>query len=666
MTKDFPHGAPGERSRRAWLILALMAALTVAVYAPSLRGGFVFDDGYYFLDNQDVHVDSLDLGAWTRAALSQAGMNQFRALGMLSFALNYYFTGLDPFWLKATNLAIHLANGMLLFLMLRALFRLHGVCAARHSRRLPLEIGLAAALLAGAWLLLPINLTAVAYISQRLEALANLFVLLGLYLYLRQRKRVYVDGSGGGMLWLILVACAVLGLAAKETAALLPLYTACIEFALTGFRNSDRRPSRPAIAAHVVLLVLPLVAGLIWLSTWAFSGMTALRQFSTTERLLTEARVLVHYIQWTLLPNLNALTFYHDDIAVSHGLLQPPGTLFSILALAALGLVALWQRRRRPLFCLGIAWYFAGHSMTATIVPLELVFEHRNYFPSIGLLLAGASLLALEPLVRAPRVALTACAGFLMLFALTTLLRAQEWSHPLRLAYSEALKRPASSRAQYALAHTLILAARDDDSPLLQQSVTILKRDAALPNSGIASLQALIYLAARAHRPIDPGWWEAMTQKLRAHTPSQTDVDAIIFLYRCQQRGDCPRQVPELLGVFVAGLAGSQGNVNLMSAYGEFALLELHDVGLAERMYREAVTARPQVAVYRANLVEFLIATNQLAAAQGALQDLRAMNTLGALDQVISRLEARLQSARAAEATPGTPTPAAKPTQSEQ
>jgi len=571
-------------------------------------------------------------------------MNQFRALSMLSFAANYYFTGVDPYWLKATNLAIHLGNGLFLFLALRALFEL------RRAVRSEIGTGnvnpaLIAALITGAWLLLPINLTAVAYVSQRLEALANLFVLLGLWLYLRFRLRVH-DGHGAGKLWVSLVVCTLLGLAAKESAALLPLYTACVEFALTGFRERSGRYSRPAVSIHVVLLLLPFVAGMIWLSTWAFTGVTNFRQFSTLQRLYTEARVLIDYVYWTLLPNLGTLTFYHDDIAASQGLLQPPTTALAILALLAIGIVALWQRKPRPLFCLGVLWFFAGHSMTATIVPLELVFEHRNYFPSIGLLLVLASLLELEPLVRTRLVAPVAAACLLALFTFTTYLRAEEWSHPLRLAYSEALKRPDSARAQYTLAHTLIEGARDDASPLLEKSMTILRRDALRPGQGIASLQALIYLSTRMHQPVEHVWWERISDELREHAPSQTDVDALIFLYQCQKHGDCPRQTAELLDAFVAALAKSQGNVNLMEAYGEFALLELHDVPLAERMYRDVVAKRPQVAVYRANLIEFLVATSRFDEARETLDGLRAMNHLGALDTTIARLEEKLQQAR--------------------
>ena len=207
-----------QPSRAAWLLIAAMLLLTVCVYVPSLSGGYIFDDGYYFVDNLDVHVTSLDFGSVTRAALSQSGTNQFRALGMLTFALNYYFTGLDPFWVKLTNLIIHLGNGLLLFFLLRELFRLRNVVPADSTTDslASLDFDLAAAVIAGCWMVLPINLTAVAYVSQRLEAMANLFVFWGLIWYSRVRRREYESGKTGAWLLASLGICTLLGLCTKD------------------------------------------------------------------------------------------------------------------------------------------------------------------------------------------------------------------------------------------------------------------------------------------------------------------------------------------------------------------------------------------------------------------------------------------------------------------
>lgn len=634
---------PAHSLRGSQCVLAALMALTCLVYWPALHGGYLFDDVPNYVENVGIHVTTLRLGDWIKAA--QSGANPFRVLSTLSFAANYYFTGLDPFWLKLTNVGIHLLNGLLLFLLLRELFQLSIQSKPKRESNAD-RFDLVAAVVAGAWLLLPINLTGVAYVVQRMEALANVFVFLGLFWYLHIRRRQFVGDGGGWMLFTSLIVCMTLGFGAKESAVLLPLYTACAELCTTRFRNVDGKFSRPVVWTHGLLLVLPLIAGLAWISSWVFHGISSFRTFSIGERLLTESRVLVDYIQWTLLPNLNTLSFYHDDLGVSHGLLDPPTTLLANLALFLLLAIAFWQRKERPLFCLGILWFFAGHSLTATVIPLELVFEHRNYFPSMGLLLSAASLVALEPGLRLRAARVLIAVSFIAFFAFTTFLRAEEWSNPLRLAYSEALKRPDSALAQYELARTLTLAAgKDERSPLIDESIDLLQRNAYKPDSGIAALQALIFLNGRAHREIDPRWWQAIVEKLRNRTPTQADIGSVIFLFRCQQRRSCPVQKQELLDVFMAALAKSGGDVNLMSAYADFALQELGDPALAERMFREVTAARPQVPVYRENLIRFLVATRQFDAAETELARLTPLNYAGSLDSTIAELKKMLAAA---------------------
>lgn len=633
-----------SNSRRAWILLTVLMVATVCAYWPSLHGAYIFDDGTYFANNPEVQVTSLHPGDWVRAATSQCSFNLMcRPLSALTFAVNWYFTGIDPFWPKLTNVAIHLFNGLLLYLLLRQLFRFDNTIPHSNTSR-----DLIAATVAGAWLLLPINLTGVAYVSQRMEALSNLFVFLGLWWYLRARRRQFSGEGGDAMLWISIATCAGLGLTAKEDAALLPLFTACAEFALTGFRNRDDRLCKPAISVHLALLVAPMIAGLIWIAPLVFHGVSDYRNFTTAQRLLTEPRVLCDYIGWTLLPSLNSLTFYHDDLTMSQDLLSPPTTLLAIVGLLALLGIALWQRKARPLFCLGILWFFAGHSMTATIIPLELVFEHRNYFPSVGLLLAAASLIALEPGLRLPGARTSLAAGFIALFAFTTFLRAEEWSSSIRLAYSEALKRPDSQRAQYELARTLIVAAgKDEKSPLIEEASRILERNAFLPTSGITSLQALIYINSHTHRAIDSRWWQAIVEKLRAAAPSRADIAAIIFLFHCQQDGNCPMQKQEMLDTFTAGLERSNGNPSLMSAYADFALRELGDTVLAERMSREALATQPDNPTYRENLIRLLISTRQFHKIAPEMDALQKINRLGALDKDIATLEAQAAAARA-------------------
>src|SRR5215469_10833857 len=97
------------RKKYALLIAALL--LTAIVYWPGLSGAFVFDDYPNIVDNAGVQPSHANLSSLVSAALSSPSSEFSRPLASLSFAVNYLFTGLNPYWMKLTNLVIHLLNG---------------------------------------------------------------------------------------------------------------------------------------------------------------------------------------------------------------------------------------------------------------------------------------------------------------------------------------------------------------------------------------------------------------------------------------------------------------------------------------------------------------------------------------------------------------------------
>lgn len=629
---------------------AILAAMLVValVYWPGLAGSFEFDDSTFLIANAAIKVVDPGISDWIAAAMSfPSGSHQGRWLGMLSFAINHYFTGMEPFWFKLTNLGIHLLNGFLLFLALRTLFEFHAASRPSRTSERTFDCGLAAAALAALWLALPINLTGVLYISQRLESLSNTFVFLGLWWYLRARLAHWKGEKGTSGLWAALLVCTGIGVMVKESAILLPLYTACAEFALTGGRDREGRWSRPVLTLYGSLLVVPLLAGLVWLGGWIGGPRSYSRAFSIPERLLTEGRVLIHYMAWILVPNLDSLTLHHDDIAISRGLLDPPTTLASLLAIAAMLGVAIWQRARRPLFALGIFWYFGGHVLTATVIPLMLVFEHRNYFPSVGLLLAAAALLVLEgPILRRRTVVFGASCLFAF-YAFTTALRAQEWSSALQLAATDAAKRPESSAAQYEYARALLNSTLNGEKePMRRRAFEVLEPMAANLQADAVHNQLLIVTSAKLGLPIKQEWWTSLIAKLKSHPPTSTDASALIELLRCYDDRVCPPDIEHLREAFEVAASHPGGYAPFLAAYGQFALDYLHDVPLAERQYRAALEQSPSDPISRANLVVFLARVGRLEEARAQLERVREMNYLGMLDKRIDELERMLMQAK--------------------
>ncbi|MBL6751685.1 MAG: hypothetical protein ISP90_14255 [Nevskia sp.] len=608
------------RSPAAWLCAALL--LCVVLYAPGLSGSFLFDDFPNIVDNTDVQVTRLHWSDWKTAALSSPSQELRRPLAMLSLAANHYFTGLDARPMKLTNLLIHLANGVLLWRVLRELLGLWNRRRARPLAAATLEW--AAVWIAAAWLLCPINLSPVLYVVQRMESLAQAFVLGGLLAYLRGRRAMLEGRAGLAAAGAGLVGGAALGVLCKESAALLPLYAFLLEACVLRFEPAG--PDRRRLwALYAAVLLAPAAAGLAWLLPHTLTAQAyADRPFDLAQRLLTECRVLVDYAVWTLFPRPDLLGFYHDDIAVSTGWLAPPATLGCALLIAALLSAAAALRRRLGLASLGIAWYFAAHLLTATVIPLELVFEHRNYFASIGLLLAAAALfLELPGRLRLLRTAVPLLA--LAVFCACTALRAMQWSDPIRFAYAEAGEHPASPRANYELGRTLVVASDyRSDSSLIEPALQALQTAAALPGSGLLPDAALIIVAGHIHRAVQPQWWQALLGKLARHAPNEEDVSALHSLADCQHKGICPPDTAPLLQAFVTALGHGNPTARLLATYGGFAANQLGDYGLARNLLGDAVALAPASVEYRLEYISVLYLNGETDAALERLRVLAA------------------------------------------
>ncbi len=476
-----------------------------------------------------------------------------------------------------------------------------------------------------AWALAPINLTSVLYVVQRMESLCNLFVLAGLWAYLHGRERQLV--GRGGWWWIAagLFGATGLGLLAKESALLLPLYAMLLEWALLRWRCADERSARLLRGLHWTMLALGVAATLLVLPRFLAPGAWSARAFTLGQRLLTEPRVLWSYIDWTLLPNLGRLGFYYDDYRISTGLFSPLSTAFALAALIGLAIAAILLRRRVPLASLGIGWFLAAHAMTATVIPLELVFEHRNYFASIGLLLALLSVAA-ALLARPPwrRIAPALLIAWLLWLGFVTALRVQEWRDPLRLAQSLAAKQPQSPRTQYELGRTyLLLSHYDPASPFTAASRRVLERASALPDGSPLAEQALLMQSGHLRQPGDPAWWARLEAKLQQRPPGPQEIESLYSLVQCTIAGDCSFTPSHMQAALQAALRHPSPQV--LAIYANYAINVLHDRTLALSLASESVRLAPRDPKFRENLILLLAIDGQTAAARAQLGTLQGM-----------------------------------------
>ncbi len=420
-------------------------ALCVLLYLPALFGPFTFDSVVALVRNATLGADPGSLQAWLVAIDSSTAGPTGRPISMLSFAFTHAVFGHSAFIEKGVNLIIHVAIAYLLYRWLQLL--LHRAPALCLPRDMAAHCAAAAALL---WLLNPLQVSTVMYSIQRMEQLSSLFVVLGLYHYTRQRllwlerNATAEELSRTGFLVML---CAVAAVLSKEDGILLVALLAMVEWVLfQGRYGMRRRASVQWISAAICLLPALAVVGLAvwepgWLQRWG-----SWRDISSGERLLTQARVLWHYISLFYWPDVSRMTLFHDDVIQSTGWWQP---WTSSLAVAAwLGVLALcaFQFKRTPLLTFGIGMYLISHGVESTIIPLDLAYEHRNYLGNIGLALMLVTVLY-------PRVPFEFRRGALVVlllpFCLGLAWRSMLWSDELRLYESQLRHHPSSERTIY-------------------------------------------------------------------------------------------------------------------------------------------------------------------------------------------------------------------------
>jgi len=563
------------------LIVLLVAAVAV-IYAPGTSGGFMLDDHAAIVDNSLIHISDLDPASLKRAARGfEPGSGlQTRPLSMLSFGINHTVHGLRPAGYKAVGIAVHALNAVLILLLTQGLIRT--AWRARASRW-------AAFAVAAAWALHPLQVSTVLYVVQRMESLSLLFVLMALLCYLRGRLKQ----QAGLCAWPWLAACiplVALGVAAKETAVLLPAYTLAIELTLLRFSAASARTARIWKQLYGVSSLLALIACLAFVMPhyWVPDD-PLIRGFGSMDRLLTQLRVLVMYLGQILMPLPSAMPFNYDQIQPSRSMLEPISTLVSGIALAALTISAVVLRRRMPLYALGIALFFASHALTSNVFPLELAFEHRNYFALFGVLLAIADVIRQVPSHRHLAYKRIAVGAMIALCVLLTHIRASIWGDPLLLATEHVAVNPLSPRASADLATEYVTMTDGyPDSPFNDFALREFERGSLLPGASIISDQGLILTAVGAGRPVDAVWWDRLIHKIENDRITPETTQAMFGLLHNRVNG-VELDDARLEDAFVAMINRVALPPYSYAQFGEYVLTHSGHQDLADQVFVRAV-----------------------------------------------------------------------------
>lgn len=630
----------------------LIFLAVLLVYSAGLSGGFIFDDYPNIVGNP-----ALSDGEGAPASLRDilvAGISTplGRPLSVLSFAVNQYLTGADPFYFKLANILLHALNGILMYFLIRLVLRTTSL--ARHAPVDMAKIRLFTLIVALAWGLHPINLTSVLYVVQRMNSLSALFVLSGLLVYTSGRSRMLEIGKGHLRVAAALTLFLLPAVLCKENGILLPLFAGLLETCLFRFQCNHDRDRRFLIILFLVIVLLPLLVLLTVVALQpdlVFSNYLR-RSFTPVQRLLTEGRVLWLYIYLILLPNTRDLSLFHDDIELSIGLLQPMSTLYAFAGLVAMALLAWGVRIKQPLISFGIWFFLVGHSLESSILPLELVHEHRNYLPGMGLLLAlFTPLFAIQANTISPKIRYGAVVALLLAYSLVTTARAIQWGDDLLLRYQEVLHHPDSPRANYEMGRIYALMLEEPgfkgDRQVLYEGARghFLQADRAQDGS-VEALIALILLDATYDRMTEEHHLRSLYASLATHVPGATGSMAIRALLRCQSSQSCQVNETVILSVINSLLNNSELNGRdaslLLQAIGEYLWNHTHDYRGAKTAAEYAVKIDVDGVPPRLLLASILIEIGDRPGAVRQLENARARDALNLYNETINGLQSRL------------------------
>lgn len=462
------------------VVLALIMGGAFFCYLPGLKGGFLFDD-FPNLSDLSTYGGVVDWETFKSFVFNGWSGPSGRPIALASFLLNDNAWPSLGAYFKPTNFLIHLLCGLLLCWCTFLLMRLYGY---------PESKAVWIALLTCAfWLLHPLFVSTTLYIVQRMAQLATFFSLAGMVGYLQGRLvlRAGKKCQGYWLMSISLVAGTALATLSKENGLLLPLLLVVVEFCNPNQHRPDWRWQALFLWGPSILIVGALLSYLdLSAAPWPN------RTFNQVERLYSECRIVTEYLASLLIPRIEGRGLYQDGYAISTSLLHPISTLYSLIALAGLLLLALLIRKRIPVLALAILFFFVAHLMESTLIGLELYFEHRNYLSALFLFLPLAVFVVWLASQFSVPVALFVASSTILLLGSMTWQRAQLWADTVHLEAYWAYNTPDSPRAQSTIAWSLNRAGRGGDA------ITFISHaQERLPDSALLTINGLLLQVER-------------------------------------------------------------------------------------------------------------------------------------------------------------------------
>jgi tetratricopeptide (TPR) repeat protein len=433
-----------------------MILLTLLVYGQTLGFDFLtnWDDYQYVTSNPDIRgFSAINL----IHVFSSSYVGNYAPVHLLSYMFDYQLAGLNPAWFHGINVLFHALNGLLFYLLVH---RLTGK---------PVWAFVAAAV----FLLHPVQVESVAWVSQRKNLLAMFFSLCSFLAYLTYRQRT---GEGRKRAYILSVFFLLIALFAKSIAVIMPFAFLLHDYYLEQPRRgtglfTDKIPYFAAVA---------VASGITMITQSVGGGSADFFDGDIIAKFLTMLTVLTRYLQILMWPanlNLNAVYIFYIKNRID-GEVAAALLLVTLLCLTG---VYLWRRERRLFF--GFALFFLGLVPVAQIVPLSTLMNDRYlYFPMLGAAwIAGGLLSRCHERYSARRLnpALIAISCLLISYVLLSYQRTHVWRNAIALWSDVVMKLPDLKDQRATLAAAYIYDGQKKKALATYEELFALKREFA-------------------------------------------------------------------------------------------------------------------------------------------------------------------------------------------
>ena len=353
--------------------ITCLLLVTFTLYAPTLNHAFHLDDQVNIWGNSYIQISSLSIDKLIKAGFESP--NSKRPVANISFALNYYFNGLKVSGFHIVNIFIHALTGIILFYFVKITIGLPLFKDRFGAARL---IPFFTTLI---WLIHPLHTQSVTYIVQRMNSMAAMFFIMAMLFYVK--GRLTPERIKKVLFYVVSFITGILALGSKQNSATLPLFILLYEWYF--FQDLRLKTSKKQ------LLFIATLGGILAIILYFFLGSSPLdrlfpdygsRPFTMAQRLLTQPRVVMHYISLLFYPTPDRLNLDYD-FPLSYSLFSPVTTFIAIIIIIGMLGFALFTAKKYRLYSFCILWFLGNLAIESSTIPLEIIYEHRTYLPSM-------------------------------------------------------------------------------------------------------------------------------------------------------------------------------------------------------------------------------------------------------------------------------------------